>query len=152
MKLFQTWLYQGSLTVLWLNTPLLSVTAYNFALPTLPDIKNSFTHCLHTVTMSVYLNSDNCHYWIEYMYRRQIIGVAGSLGVLDMVCDYYVYDLWPHMCSDLSHIFTGHTYFMCFGCFILVVIFKLFWKWSRRNYYNLFIYWIHLLLFERYWC
>ena len=28
------------------------------------------------------------------------------------------------MCSDLSHIYTEDAYFMCFGCFIPVVIFN----------------------------
>ena len=68
------------------------------------------------------------------MYRRQII------GVLNMVC----IRLW-----SMSTYFYGRRILYGLGCFIFVVIFKYFWEWSRRHYYNVFNYRIHLLRFKR---
>ena len=57
------------------------------------------------------------------MFRRQIIGVARSLGVLNMVCDYYIYDL-KHTCAVTGRTFSREMHTLCSRCFILVVIFK----------------------------
>ena len=55
-------------------------------------VDDIYIHCCgQMLQLEITPNAQNI--FDVFIHRRQIIGVSGSLGVLDMVCDYYVYNL-----------------------------------------------------------